>query len=157
MERLMRTLDKIEAIVSMVLLGFLTILVFFSSLLRYLGYPINWSSTIASVIFVWVIYISADRALRKEAHLGVDLFTRRLPEKIQHGVSVAVLLIVLVFLILVAYVAVSLATAHTGRITEDLPISYSWVTSSVAVGAILMSVTLVAKLLAKFHQLRGEC
>ncbi|MGB9858427.1 MAG: TRAP transporter small permease [Moorellaceae bacterium] len=149
-------LDKIEAVASVVLLSVLSILVFVSALLRYLGHPINWSDTIAGVLFVWVIYIGADRAFRKDRHMGVDLLIRRLPSKVQACLSIIVLLIVLAFLLLIAYVGISLTMANTGRIIEDIPISYSLVTLSVPVGALLMCLTGFGKMIAKIRELKGK-
>lgn len=152
MEQFMRILDKIEAVISTVLLGLLVLLVFSSALLRYLGYPLNWTDAIAGALFVWVIYMAADRALRDDRHMGVDLAVKWLPAKPQTVLAILAHLIVLVFLVVVIYVGISLTLANTGRIIQDIPVSYSWVSLSVPVGAALMSLTLMAKILAKVKE-----
>jgi TRAP-type C4-dicarboxylate transport system permease small subunit len=147
MQRFIQIVDKIETVLSTLLLSIIVLLVFFASLLRYLGFPINGADTIAAALFVWLIYIGADQVLRKDRHLGVDYFTQRLPGKMKNLTSLVVLLVMLVFLVLVTYVGMSLVIANNGRILGDLPVSYAFVTMAVPVGSFLMCLTTITKIL----------
>ncbi|AOQ22837.1 hypothetical protein MTAT_25190 [Moorella thermoacetica] len=147
MQRFARMVDKIESFLSIWLLGIIVLLVFFSSLLRYIGFPINGADTIAETLFVWLIYIGADQVLRKDRHLGVDFFTQRLPVRIRNFISIVVLLVMLAFLVLVTYFGMSLTLANNGRILGDLPISYSFVAMAIPIGTFLMCLTIIVRIL----------
>lgn len=147
MQRLNGLIDRIESVLMVWLLGTIVVVVFFSSLMRYIGYPINGADTVAEALFVWLIYIGADQVLRKDRHLGVDFFTQRLPASLRNLTSIIVLLVMLIFLVFITYVGVSLTVANNGRILGDLPVSYALVTMAVPAGTFLMCLTTVTKIL----------
>ncbi|SDF33760.1 TRAP transporter small permease [Sporolituus thermophilus] len=145
-QRLGEIVDKVEVVLSRLLLVLIVLLVFFSSLLRYLGYPINGADTVAAALFVWLIYIGSDLVLRQDRHLGVDYLTQRLPIRLRKIVMLIVHFIVLAFLAAITHVGVVLTIANNGRILGDLPVSYAYVAMAVPVGAALMCLTTVTKI-----------
>lgn len=155
MQKLMRTIDKIESFLSMFLLVFIVLIVFTTSLLRYFGHPINGAETVAATLFVWLIYIAADQVLRKDRHLGVDYFTQRMSPKMQTYVAILAHLIVFAFLAIITISGVVLAISNGGRIMGDLPISYVYVILSVPVGTSLMLLTTIFKIWTHIQKLKG--
>ncbi|MGG3823053.1 TRAP transporter small permease [Geobacillus thermodenitrificans] len=156
MEKVIIFVGKIEKILSTLLLGVIVLLVFFSSLLRYLGYPINGADTIAAALFVWLIYIGADQALRNDRHLGVDFIIKRLSPRIRYFISLIIYLTLLAFLLLITYVGVLLTMENNGRILGDLPVSYALVTIAVPIGTALMCLTTVTKIFTLIKNGMGE-
>lgn len=130
----------------MILLAGLTILVFISALMRTFKMPLNWAQDVALVAFAWMIFLGSDIAIRGPGLIGVDLFVRKLPGVIQKALDVIFKVIIIAFLcVLVIYGIQMTVTGWTRQITT-LHISYSWVTMSVPVGAILMIISTAIRL-----------
>ncbi|MCS7233948.1 MAG: TRAP transporter small permease [Synergistetes bacterium] len=154
MERIFRIIDRVEAKFCQILLGIIVGLVFVSALLRYIGYPINWTNALASGLFVWLIYIGADRALRRKKHIGMGFFVEKLPSRIRWLIGILVDIVILVFLIYVSYLGIRMTLANTGRVFEEIFfLSYSVVVAAVPVGTILMSFTLIYQIYTKIRGL----
>lgn len=150
MERFMEILDRIEVALCQGLLLVIVGLVFVSALLRYVGYPINWTNALASGLFVWLIYIGADRALRRHRHIGMSALVSKFPEKVRNAVDLAMTALILVFLVILSYLGVRMVLANTRRVFEELFfLSYSVVVAAVPVGTGLMCLTLVVRILRK--------
>ncbi len=150
MKRLFEIIDIIEVKVCQFLLALIVSLVFFSALLRYIGYPINWTNALASGLFVWLIYIGADRALRKRRHIGMGFFIERLPDKPRFILSIVTDISILMFLIYVCYLGIKMTTANTGRVFEELFfLSYAVVIAAIPVGTFLMCFTLLYQIALK--------
>ena len=145
----------LEETSSQILLGFVVVLVFIAALTRYLGTPINWSVDIAQGIFVWVIYLGANQAWRKNRHLGIDMLFNRFHPSVQRILVVFIYGIILVFLALIIVNGIYIAIVNAGRIMNDIPVSYSFVTIAVPVGSFLMLLTTLEKLLALFRRSSG--
>lgn len=146
---LMRTknvLIKTEETISKTLLGFIVILVFVAALTRFIGRPINWSVDIAQAIYVWVIYLGANQALRSSRHIGVDLLYERLPALVKLLIGLTHYLLITVFLSASVVNGVRISIVNAGRIIADIPVSYSFVTMAVPVGSFLMILTSLGKM-----------
>ncbi|MEN3184145.1 MAG: TRAP transporter small permease [Atribacterota bacterium] len=150
MQRVMAFLDRVEVAVCQGLLLVIVGLVFVSALLRYVGYPVNWTNALASGLFVWLIYIGADRALRRNRHIGMSSLVDRLPEKARNTIELVMTLLVFLFLVIATYLGVRMVLANTKRVFEEIFfLSYSVIVAAVPVGTGLMCLTLIAKILEK--------
>lgn len=157
MQKLMEILDYIEIVVSQALLLVIVGLVFVSSVLRYLGHPINWTNALASGLFVWLIYIGADRALRRNKHIGMSFLVERFSKATRYFVEIITTLLIIVFLIIVSYLGMQLVLANTGRVFEELFfLSYSVVSVAIPIGTTLMTITLLSQLISKIKNLRRK-
>ncbi len=143
-----------EALTSALLLV-IVILVFIAALTRYLGSPINWSVDIAQALFVWVVFIGANQAMRSSGHIGVSLVTDRLPPVTRTLIEIGVGLIVAMFFIAIIVYGIQVSIVNYGRILQSLPVSYSFVTLAVPCGALLMLITTVQGIVANVQTLRG--
>lgn len=80
------------------------VLVFGNVVLRYLfSSGIAWAEEIARLMFVWLIFLGAILALRRHAHLGVELVQARLPRKLRRLCAVVSHLLMLYALWLFLY------------------------------------------------------
>lgn len=152
MKKLIRFGIWLEETSSQILLGFVVVLVFIAALTRYLGTPINWSVDIAQGIFVWVIYLGANQAWRKNRHIGIDMLFYRFHPSVQKILTLLIYGIILVFLSMIIVNGIHIAIVNAGRIMNDIPISYSFVTIAVPAGSFLMLLTTVEKLVALFRR-----
>ncbi|KUK14495.1 MAG: TRAP transporter small permease [Synergistetes bacterium] len=159
MDRVFDIIDKVEVKVCQGILGVIVGLVFFSALLRYIGYPINWTNALASGLFVWLIYIGADRALRRKRHIGMGFLVGKLPLKFRHLIGVLVDVVILIFLVYISYLGIKMTMANTGRVFEELFfLSYSVVIVAIPVGTILMCFTMLYQLYVDIKLfLKGGC
>ncbi|MCX7026620.1 MAG: TRAP transporter small permease [Spirochaetes bacterium] len=140
-----RYILKTEEIVSKILLGSIIVLVFAAAALRLLRMPLVWSVDLAQLLFVWVCFIGADFAMGKDKHIGVDLLTNHLSQKMQKSTKFISYLLAIAFLCLIAVYGTRLAIINVKDQFSGMELSHSWATASAPVGCVLMIRTLVKK------------
>jgi len=138
--------DRVEFAVGVSLLAIITFLVFIAAVMRFFGYPLIWSVDLAKLLFIWLCFVGATRALRQKAHLGVDLLIRMLNLRARLWVETVLSVIFIVFLLTLAVEGYKLTMLNIERIFGDSGLSYAWVTIAVPVGSILLSLSIVANL-----------
>jgi TRAP-type C4-dicarboxylate transport system permease small subunit len=141
---------------SQFLLAVIVVLVFLAAFTRYIGMPINWSVDIAQALFVWVIFLGANQAWRSSRHIGIDIFVQRFDARTQRRVQLALYGIIAVFLLSLIASGIHITIVNAGRILQDIPISYSYVTSAVPVGSFLMLLTTGKKIVSLLESKPGE-
>ncbi len=147
MKKLYHYICRGETFIIKVLLVFLVSLVFVAAATRYLGYPINWSVDIAACLFAWCTFLGADVAMRNNKLMNVEFFIRKLPEKQRDFVELLNLFIILIFLFAMIGYGSKLSYTTRFRTFQGIPwFSYTWVTISVPIGSILMSITTILKI-----------
>lgn len=137
---------RIEDLASKILLATIVILVFVAAVARTLGTPIVWSVDLAQLLFIWVCFLGANRAMRVKAHVGVDFFVKRLPPGWRRVLEFGLAAIALGFLTALAWTGANLTLLNWERLYGDSGISYAWVTGAVPVGCALLALTIVGHL-----------
>lgn len=137
-------LDRAEYLVGAALLAIITVLVFLAAVMRFVGHPLIWSVDMAQLLFIWLCFIGAARALRRHAHLGVDLLVAKLPMRARLWLELALTVVVLGFLALLAYQGFRLTMMNTARTFGDSGLPYWLVTVAVPVGAIHLAISTLA-------------
>jgi TRAP-type C4-dicarboxylate transport system permease small subunit len=147
MRRLYERVCAAEAIVAAAFLILMVALIFLGGVMRTFGNPINWSNDAATAFFAWACFLCADIAWRNNALMSIDLFTERLPARLRRYCMYANYAIIIVFLTLVFFGGIYLSWISRERSFQGIPeISYSWVTMSMPVGAVLLLITALLKL-----------
>lgn len=141
MKRLYRNFCRFEENLALVLLAGLTILVFLSAMFRTFNYPLNWAQDVALVAFAWLIFIGGDVAVRGSGLIGVDLLVKAFPKRVRLILDIVYKCLIVVFLLILAINGYSMVISGWSRQITALHISYSWVTMSVPVGAVLMMIS----------------
>ncbi len=141
-----KTLAKLEFAVSAALLAIIVLLVFVAAVMRSFGHPLIWSVDMAQLLFIWLCFFGACRAMREKGHIGIDLLVRHLPGRLRFGLEVVLTLVVLAFLLALAWQGYKLTMLNLARRFGDSGLSYAWVTSAVPVGSLLLAVALAANL-----------
>ncbi len=135
-----------EELVAGVFLVAIMVLIFASGMARSLGSPLGWSMDMATFLFAWAAFFSADVALRGDRHIRVEALVERFPPKLQGCIAVFNYLVILVFLVFLVHYGVILAYGSRFRTFQGIPgFSYMWVTLSVPVGSLLLLVTVLLK------------
>jgi TRAP-type transport system small permease protein len=143
-----------EAWVAAALLILMVILIFLGGVMRMLGQPINWSSDAATCFFAWACFLCADIAWRKNSLMSIEVLTDRLPANMQSACRYLNYAIITAFLVYLIVMGLYLSWISRARSFQGIPeISYSWVTLSLPVGALLLLITTGLKVRA---ELRGE-
>jgi len=133
----------------------LVLLVFIAAFTRYIGYPINWSVDMAQCLFAWCTFLAADIAMRNNKLMRVDFFVKKLPEQFRSKIELLNLIIIFVFLIALIGYGFYLSYTTRFRTFQGIPgFSYTWVTLSVPLGSLLMSITTVQKIKAALDEIR---
>jgi len=105
MEKLKRTLDKFLELLLMISVGILVIDVLWQVFTRFImGKPSSWTEELATFLLIWVSLLGAAVALGRGAHLGIDYFASKLPERTRIQTELFVFAVVSLFSLLVMVV-----------------------------------------------------
>ena len=141
------------------LIGILIIIVGGSVILRLFGLVPAGSTELATLIFVWAIYIGAFLAFVEGGHLAITFASDRLRGRAHTAVLILASALTLVFTLMVTtegYKYVQLALDSI-RVTPSLHISPAWQYAAVVVGMALSSVYLLLDIAGNVVRLvRGE-
>lgn len=144
-------LAKFEFAVGAVLLAATTALVFIAAVMRFFGHPVIWSVDLAQLLFIWLRFVGATRAMRERAHLGVDLLVRMLKFRNRLLIETLLSVVIVVFLVLLAVEGYRLTMLNWQRQFGDSGLSYAWVTIAVPVGSLLLTVSILSNLVQSWR------
>ncbi|MEF2552673.1 TRAP transporter small permease subunit [Aurantimonas sp. A2-1-M11] len=148
---------RAEAILAGTLLLLMVGLIFGGGIARMMHSPINWTIDFATCFFAWACFLCADIAWRKDALMSIDVIKARLPEGARHLLQIANNLMIMAFLGVGIYAGIWLAWISRARSFQGIPaISYSWVTMSLPVGALLLLITTIVKLRAVLRDRQAD-
>ena len=134
----------------------LVLLVFIAAFTRYIGYPINWSVDMAQCLFAWCTFLAADIALRNKKLMRVDFFVNKLPDHFRNKIELLNLIIILAFLLALIGYGSYLSYTTRFRTFQGIPgFSYTWVTLSVPMGSLLMSITTALNIRTTLNEIRA--
>jgi TRAP-type C4-dicarboxylate transport system permease small subunit len=130
----------------------MSLIVFFKIVFRYVVYvPFPWSEESARYLMIWMSMLGAAVALRHGRHIGVTVLVEKLPGALSRWLTVFLRLAMLFFLLIIAKEGFSLAMFNAGQYSAAMDISMFLPYSAIPVGAVLMSVELIADLFHEFH------
>jgi TRAP-type C4-dicarboxylate transport system permease small subunit len=100
-EQIRSYVDKSIAFIAMTLLVVLCILVWLEVFLRFaLNSPLSWAPELCRYLFVWIVYLGTFIALKRGAHMKMDVIPRFLSNVLNQ------MLVLLSRLIVIAYTAI---------------------------------------------------
>ncbi len=138
--------SKLEFAVGAGLLAVITFLVFIAAVMRFAGYPIIWSVDLAQLLFIWLCFVGAARAMRQRAHLGVDFLVRLFGHKTRLMIETLLAVVFIAFMIVLMREGYKLTLMNIERLFGDSGLSYAYVTIAVPVGCIFLSLAIIANL-----------
>lgn len=133
--------DNLEEYILMLLFPVMVIVVFVATMLRYLtDFPLPWSAEVARYVMVWLAYIGASLAIKKNAHLGVEIVVSLLPAELQKFFGYLRTALIILFNILVIYFTFQIIENQiaTGQLSPALRIPIYWAYIAIPIGAALM-------------------
>lgn len=149
MKKVYNAYCKAEEFLFSFLFAVMVALVFSSAIARGIGKPLAWSLDVAQLLLCWTSLVGADVAFRHDKFIGLDLFTRKMPVKVQKVLEIVVLVLMQVTFCIFIYYGVMLSIKSWKRSFQTLPISYSFVTIALPVMSTLMTLTNILKIIDK--------
>lgn len=128
----------------------MTIMIFLQVIFRYvLGEALPFSEELARYLFVWSVALGTALALRKHAHIGVEVFVERLPVRFRElAVITATLLNLLFFGLLIWYGFVMVgATMDQESAALLLPMGYVYL--AIPISGIILFICEIANFLER--------
>ena len=123
-------------------------LLFWGVVARYVFHqPLVWADELASTLFVWLSVLGAVIAMQRSAHMRLTAFISRTAPATRQKIEVVILLVVAAFVCILAYPAIEYSIDEAIVRTPGLGISNSWRASAVAVGAVLIAIFSLLRLL----------
>ncbi len=149
MKKVYNAYCKAEEFLFSFLFAVMVALVFSSAIARGIGKPLAWSLDVAQLLLCLSSLVGADVAFRHDKFIGLDLFTRKMPVKVQKVLEIVVLVLMQVAFCIFIYYGVMLSIKSWKRSFQTLPISYSFVTIALPVMSTLMTLTNILKITDK--------
>ena len=104
MKNIINKIEKITEYMLEFLLILLVIIVFFQVLNRFiLHIPAAWTEEIGRFIFVWTSAVGIALALRKKAHIGLDILVDTFPTGFRKIIKLVTKIIMLAFYLIILY------------------------------------------------------
>lgn len=149
MKKVYNAYCKAEEFLFSFLFAVMVALVFSSAIARGIGKPLAWSLDVTQLLLCWTSLVGADVAFRHDKFIGLDLFTRKMPVKVQKVLEIVVLVLMQVAFCIFIYYGVMLSIKSWKRSFQTLPISYSFITIALPVMSTLMTLTNILKIIDK--------
>ena len=136
----MRKIPKICSLINLVLLIFITALIFIAVIYRYLfNKPILFSFELSTVLFAWMIFTGAYLSEIEHGHVGFDLLiehTKNIANKILFIVKELVSIIILMIII---YYGIKISVFSGMKLTAmDISIRYLYFSCPIGLSFVLL-------------------
>lgn len=123
-----------------------SIFVLIGAITRTAGSPVIWAVDLAQLCFAWACVLGADLALKKNAHIEIDIVIRNFSVTTRRYLAILWLIAIAAFLAMLTWYGTRLTLMNTERVLGDVGISYSWVTGAIPAGCALMLATTLKRL-----------
>ncbi len=149
---IVRFLWKAEVAFIMVAMGIMSIVTFGAVVSRFsFHYPLPWSEELVRYLFAWTTMVGSSIAVRAGAHIGINVFTDRLPRKLKKPVGVIGMLFSLSFCVAVFFIGWDQMMNQWGQLSAGMELNMAVVYACLPVGAVLMFISLTAAFLQDFN------
>lgn len=140
------TLVKTEERLAMAFFAGTSIFVLIGAITRTAGSPVIWAVDLAQLCFAWACVLGADLALKKNAHIEIDIVVRHFSTATRRNLAIVWMIAIAAFLAMLTWYGTRLTLMNTERVLGDVGISYSWVTAAIPTGCALMLATTLKRL-----------
>ncbi|SNT23287.1 TRAP transporter small permease [Antarctobacter heliothermus] len=117
----------------------------------FLNQPLDFTEEIARLLFAWLIFIGAARAMRVSQHFVVDVVYLALPSKLRNPIGYLVDAVTIGFLAMLFWIGLTASIKGAGQILPVMQISASAQTSALPVGMVLMLIHAIGFPLRRAH------
>lgn len=145
-------LDEWTNVVCIAVLAVMTVVACFEVFVRYvLGQSLPWADEVPKYLMIWMTFLGASLATRRDVHVGFTGFVDWLPPRMKRWILLLSRLLVLLFLYYVIRWGFIL-TFSMGfvSVTAALQIPFFWIFLSCPLGGCLMMLQLLSKTMQDF-------
>ncbi|WP_078393672.1 TRAP transporter small permease [Shouchella patagoniensis] len=103
-----------------------------------LSQPITWSEEVSLALFVWLTFIGISAVMKRNEHVGIDYFVRKLPKPFFLFVQRFrfLMLVVVTFVVFVYWGGILVIDTHW-KITPVLGIDFKFIYIAIPLGGVL--------------------
>ncbi|WP_163580912.1 TRAP transporter small permease [Gracilibacillus saliphilus] len=151
-KRLWKYLLNIDDFITVTALSGVLIITIVNVFLRFVvNNPLVWAEEVTLALFVWLIFIGVSSTMKRDAHIGIDYFVRRLPSSLRYIVDL-LRYFTIYFVLIIVFILLGLTITIQAemKVTSVLRISYSYIYISVFLGGLLSLVHLTSDFLLTF-------
>ncbi|HLJ63840.1 MAG TPA: TRAP transporter large permease subunit [Stellaceae bacterium] len=117
--------------------------------------PLTWTDELASILFLWLAMLGGVVALQRAEHMRLGAVAGVVPERVRRWFDAFAAAIMLAFLLGILMPAWRYARAQWFITTTALEIHDTFRVAAIGVGAVLMSLIALSRLLARARRLEG--
>lgn len=140
LDNFFKKIDRVFVWLSALVLGGMTLAIFFQVLARYVfKTPLAWSEELSRFLFIWMTFIAGYLGARKGQHIGVELVQNMFPAPIKKFMQILSNLIAVAFLAMVAYYCVTLWGKLSSQLSPALQIPMNIVYLGMIIGCVFMA------------------
>ncbi len=143
-------LGNFEVALSAAFLTVTVLVVIINVILRY-GFKsgLFWVEEVATVSFIWSVFVGVAAAYRHKMHIGIDLITSLFPERVRELLSIIINLLMVLINGYIVYLSFLFIQANRLKRTPVLNVPAMYVNAAITVGFGLMTVHAVQFLIAE--------
>lgn len=147
MNKISNLVLRAEEVLAGGMLCLIAVLIFWSAIARTIGMPVNWAQDVSLLAFAWLIFIGSDIIIKTGNLIRIDMLVNLFPKSIQKILTLIFDLLMLLFLLVLIVYGFILVSQSWNRTFNTMKLSYAWCTLAVPVGALLMFVSAIEKLI----------
>lgn len=106
----------------------------------FLNQPLDFTEEIARLLFAWLVFVGAARAMRVSQHFLIDIVYNNLPNNIRNAIGYLVDFVTLAFIAAMFWIGITASLKGAAQIMPVLQISKSSQTMALPMGMLLMAV-----------------
>lgn len=155
MKHLFKRFSNPEEVVLVVLFPIMVVTIFVATMIRYLStLSLVWAEELARYCMVWIGFLGASLGIQKNAHIGVEAFVSRLPERYKPYLSIFRISIIILFSILILTFSLQIiwSQIQTEQVSPALQIPIGIAYGAIPVGMVLM----ILRSIQRFKQNRSS-
>jgi TRAP-type C4-dicarboxylate transport system permease small subunit len=147
-EKVIDWVTVLGAAIGGILTAVMTLIVTYAVVLRYLlNRPIGWSEEISVYLMIWAVFLGTAYTLKEDAHIGVDLLMKKIPENMRPFLLLFHYVVGILFLSVLFYKGVEMVDLSFMLDSRSMAIDFPLYISYLAVpfGAALLMLQLLLK------------
>jgi TRAP-type C4-dicarboxylate transport system permease small subunit len=112
-DRLNSRLGAFEQAIAAIMLGVVFLIIAIGVIARYIvNMSIPWVEELSRFLFIWIGYLSSCYAFAERRHMVLEVFFERMPEKLQHAISLGQSVILQFLFLLMIFPAIRTADRY---------------------------------------------
>ena len=137
-------IDRVLFCIIAVLSASMTIIILYQVVLRYCFNSSNiWAEELAKFMFIWITMLASSMAIRRNAHLRVDLIVDLLAPRPRFILQIATYFLILCFLVYLCFLGVELMGNTMVNRSAGLRVPMAIPYAAIPIGGVLMTLACI--------------